>query len=339
MSRLYFLIILIFSIFTAPAIAAAEEILIHAVGDLMLAGRWAPDLKKSGYDYAFGGVTKELAKGDINIANLESPISTGGTEFKTKKFRFRAEPQVVAAIRKAGFNLVTLANNHTMDFGGKALVDTIQNLEKAGIVSLGAGKNLQEARKMALYKIKGKKVAFLGYSLTQPIEFFAGENRAGTAPGYERLVVEDVARAHKEADYVVVSFHWGTEATGVVRDYQRRTAHAAIDAGADVIIGHHPHVLQGIERYRNGIIFYSLGNFTFVGRSKTADVSAIIRLTLADKRKAEILPLDVLYRRVGYQPKILSGKPAKEVIERLNKLSRPFKTVIDNSGDKYVISF
>jgi poly-gamma-glutamate synthesis protein (capsule biosynthesis protein) len=318
----------------------AEEILITAVGDVMLAGRWAPLLKQRGYDYPFLGVGKELASSDITLANLESPIAKNGREFIEKKFRFRAVPEAARAMRSAGINLVTLANNHSMDFGGEALTETMNNLNSAGIAWVGAGENLPEARKMALYTIKGKRIAFLGYSLTQPVEFFAGSTRPGTAPGYEKYVTADVASARKQADYVIVSFHWGKEASETVQAYQQAAAHKAIEAGADIIIGHHPHVLQGVERYQNGIIFYSLGNFTFASKSTTANVSAMIRLKLSDThREAEILPLDVLYRRVGFQPQRLSGKQAAAVITTLNRLSEPFKTEIQTRDNAYFLAF
>ena len=334
------LILLTLTLICTPISLHAGEIIINAVGDIMLAGRWASVLKANGYEYPFAAVKAELAGGDINIANMESPTATGGREYTGKQFRFRAEPAVAKAVRAAGFNLVTLANNHSMDFGGEALAETLQHLDSAGIAWIGAGENRDEARKMALYNIKGKKVAFLGYSLTQPIEFFAGKTRPGTAPGYEKIVTTDVASARRQADYVIVSFHWGKEASTTVQEYQRNAAHRAIDAGADVIIGHHPHVLQGIERYKQGLIFYSLGNFAFASKSTTADVSALIRLRLDDRQRiAEILPLDVLHRRVGFQPRILSGKRAEDVIDKLNLLSRPFKTVIHNRDEKFTINF
>ena len=333
-------ILMVATLLSQPLYLHAEEIVINAVGDIMLAGKWAPFLRQKGYDHPFDGVRGELASGDINLANLESPLADGGEEYFEKKFRFRAEPQVAKAIRAAGFNLVTLANNHSMDFGGEALTETLQHLSDNGITWIGAGKNLSEARKMALYTIKGKKIAFLGYSLTQPIEFFAGQNSPGTAPGYERMVTADVVSARSQADYVIVSFHWGKEANSTVQSYQRIAAHKAIEAGADVIIGHHPHILQGIERYKNGIIFYSLGNFTFASKSTTADVSAIIRLKLSDgRREAEILPLDVLHKRVGFQPQLLTGENGAAVIETLNKLSKPFNTEIQSGEGRYTISF
>ncbi len=333
-------ILIAVTLLSQPLSLHAEEIVINAVGDIMLAGKWAPILRQKGYDHPFNGVKNELAPGDINIANLESPIAEGGEEYSEKKFRFRAELQAAKAIRDAGFNLVTLANNHSMDFGSEALAETLQHLSDNGIAWIGAGKNLSEARKIALYTIKGKRIAFLGYSLTQPVKFFAGQNRPGTAPGYENMVTADIANARSQADYVIVSFHWGKEAINTVQPYQRTAAHKAIEAGADVIIGHHPHILQGIERYKNSIIFYSLGNFTFASKSKTADVSAIIRLKLNDgHREAEILPLDVLHRRVGFQPQLMTGDKGADVIEKLNTLSKPFKTEIQSKDGKYLLTF
>jgi poly-gamma-glutamate synthesis protein (capsule biosynthesis protein) len=180
----------------------------------------------------------------------------------------------------------------------------------------------------------------MGYSLTYPAEFFAGVRRTGTAPGWEAVYREDIARARTAADYVIVSFHWGREGSTVPQPYQRTTAHRAIDAGADVVIGHHPHVLQGIERYKHGIIFYSIGNAVFASKGGAADLGAIIRLRLDDnRREAEILPLDVCHSRVGFQPRLLAGKQAANAIEHLNTLSRPMGTEIFSRGTSYFVSF
>lgn len=333
-------VLVLWAALSIPLPLLAEEIVVNAVGDVMLAGRWAPVIRARGYETPFVGVAAELKTGDITIANLESPIARGGTEFTEKKFRFLAEPELAVALRKSGINLVTLANNHSLDFGGDALAETLKHLEAAGIAWIGAGENLAEARKMALFTIKGKKIVFLGYSLTQPTEFFAGSTRPGTAPGFEKIYVEDIRRARKEADYVIVSFHWGTEGKQEIQPYQRNVAHKAIDAGADVIIGHHPHVLRGIERYKTGIVFYSLGNFTFASKSRTAETSIIVRLRLGDgKREAELLPLDILHRRVGFQPQLLKGEQAAAVIRQLNLLSKPLNTLIQAKNGRYLIPF
>jgi poly-gamma-glutamate synthesis protein (capsule biosynthesis protein) len=332
--------ILITALICMPLKVQAEEIVINAVGDVMLAGKWTATISQNGYEYPFQGVAAELKKGDITIANLESPIARGGSEYTGKKFRFRAEPQVAEALNKSGINLVTLANNHSMDFGGPALVETMKNLKSAGIAWIGAGETLAEARKMALYTIKSRKIAFLGYSLTQPAEFFAGNSRPGTVPGYENIFAEDIKRARQQADYVIVSFHWGTEGRSDIQQYQRTAAHKAIDAGADVIIGHHPHVLRGIERYKTGIVFYSLGNFTFANKGTSAAAGAMVRLRFSEgKREAELLPLDIFYRRVGFQPQPVSGRQASGIIEHLNMLSTPLNTRIESLEGRYVVLF
>lgn len=324
----------------APNLATADEIVINAVGDLMLAGRWTPVFRERGYDFPFDGVRSELAAGDFTMANLEAPIANGGTEFTGKRFRFRADPELVPALKRARINMVNLANNHIMDFGDAALTETIQHLDAAGIGRFGAGMRLPEARRAAILTVRGKRVAFLGYSLTQPTEFFAGKDRPGTAPGFEKHFVRDIAEARTRADYVIVSFHWGTEGRSGVQEYQRSAARAAITAGADVIIGHHPHVLRGIERYGRGIVFYSLGNFAFASKGRTADAGAMVRLRFAEnRREAEIMPMDTLYRRVGFQPRLLSGERAGMVIGRLNQLSKPMKTVILQRDGRYVVAF
>lgn len=338
--NIHIIIFLLCSSIATTSKASGEELIVNAVGDVMLAGRWSSDLKRIGYEALFVNVKGEFKKADFTIANLESPLATSGIEFTEKKFRFRGNPEIALALKKSGINLVNLANNHIMDYGSDALAETLHNLESAGITSIGAGKNLGEARKMAFYKIKGKKIAFLGYSLTEPTAFFAGKNRSGTAPGFKKLYMDDIKKARSQADYVIVSFHWGTEGKSEIQSYQSETAHNAIDAGADVIIGHHPHVLRGIEKYKRGLILYSLGNFVFASKSKIADASVIVRLHLDDNNhEIEILPVDILYSRVRFQPKMMTGLKGTSIIERLNILSKPFSTQIESYNGRYRIVF
>jgi poly-gamma-glutamate synthesis protein (capsule biosynthesis protein) len=319
--------------------ASAQEIVINAVGDIMLAGSGATTCKRLGYDYPFIETKAELKKSDITIGNLESPIARGGNIFTCKRFHYRSAPEAATALKNAGFSLVTLANNHMMDFGPEALEETLQHLEKAGIGYTGAGASIKMARRRTVITVKGIKVAFLAYSLTFPDAFYATAERSGTAPGFYAFYRNDIAAARKVADYVVVSFHWGTENVAVPKPYQMATAHSAIDAGADVVIGHHPHVLQGIERYKNGVIFYSLGNFTFGTASETARRSIIARVILETGVKGvELIPLNVLNREVHFQPKVLSGKEGRDVIDHLTRISRKWNTIITATGGHYLVS-
>jgi len=332
------LFIAILSAALAVQPARAQEIVINAVGDVMLAGSGAATFQRLGYDYPFAATAAELRKGDIAVGNLEAPIALGGTEFMFKKFRFRADPQCAPALKRAGFSVLTLANNHIMDFGEPALLETIHNLDTNGILSAGAGKTLTAARQKTVLQVKGAKVAFLAYSVTLPAEFFAAADHSGTAPGYPLYYKEDIAQAKASANYVIVSFHWGLEGSSMPHLSQVATAHSAIDAGADVVLGHHPHVLQGIERYKKGIIFYSLGNFVFGSLSPSANRSIIARITLDDGIKAvELVPLNVLNSEVRFQPKPLKGKRRKAVIEHLNLISREMGTLIVGDGSRYLV--
>lgn len=317
--------------------AAGGEIVINAVGDIMLAGSATPTFKRLGYDYPFAATEAELKKGDITVGNLEAPLARGGIEYLGKRFRFRAPPQSAAALRRAGFSLVTLANNHMMDFGAPALLETLHHLDKSGILYAGAGLSLAAARQRALFEVRGGKVAFLAYSMTLPTEFYATSVRPGTAPGYPGHFKRDISRAKKEADYVVVSFHWGTEGATSPSPGQVAAARAAVDAGADVVLGHHPHVLQGIERYKKGIILYSLGNFAFGSFSRTS-AGVIARITLDNGVKGvELVPLNVRNSEVRFQPRPLMGREGEAVIAHLNRISREMGTVIAGDGGRFFI--
>jgi len=321
-----------------PAAASAEPVTINAVGDIMLAGSGEKTFRRRGYDYPFAATAAALGKGDIVIGNLEAPIAMAGEEFTAKKFRFRLSPQAALALKNAGFTHLTLANNHILDYGAEGLRQTRESLAAQGLAFSGAGPDLAAARKVWLTEVRGVRLAFLSYSLVYPAEFFAGNGRAGTAPGYEPFFTADIREAKKTADYVIVSFHWGGEGLDTPKPYQKAAGHRAIDAGADIVIGHHPHVLQGVEYYRSGVIFYSLGNFAFGSMSSKADRSIIARITLDNGiKEIEIIPLNVLNREVRFQPQILTGPRAAAVTDHLNRLSREMGTLISASDGRYLL--
>ena len=313
--------------------APAVEVRIAAVGDIMLGGTAGPEMQKYGYDYPFERTQSLLKQAQIVFGNLEGPLTEGGATATPKKYVFRSPPDKVApALARAGFNIVSLANNHSLDYGPQGLEDTRSALEKAGIQGVGAGRNLAEAR-APVYMVKGgATVAFLAYSLTFPEEFWAGPDKPGTAFGHEQDVRADVTAARQTADIVVVSFHWGQEGKTELRDYQVQLAHAAIDAGASAVLGHHPHILQAVERYQDGVILYSLGNFAFGSFSNTATRSAIALLTFRDRQWSELrlLPINVRNAEVVFQPRPLAGRDAAEVVEQLQQLSQAQRTALEN---------
>jgi poly-gamma-glutamate capsule biosynthesis protein CapA/YwtB (metallophosphatase superfamily) len=326
-----------------PAAAAErpvqDEITIAAVGDLMLGGRAEPLLKEFGPGYPFADVMPFLSRADVVVGNLESAISTRGTAMENKKFTLRAGPIAAQALKKAGIRVVTLANNHSMDFGPLALRDTLTSLDENDILYAGAGMDLDDARSQAFLKVKGRMIAFLSYSLTFPLEFIASAGRPGTAPGYADFVRSDIEKARPSADLVVVSFHWGAELMTAAKDYQVELGRKAIDWGADIVLGHHPHVLQEIEVYQGRLIAYSLGNFVFGSESNRTNDGMILLLTFQGKSlsRVEAVPLDVNNYRVKYQPRVLQGKQAREVLESINTASARFKTKLDIENDRGTI--
>ena len=310
----------------------SRDITIIAVGDIMLGGTATPELARFGYDYPFARVADVLRRGSVVFGNLEGPLTKRGTA-AGKQYVFRSPPQLVApALARAGFNVLSLANNHSMDYGLDGLRDTMQALTQAGVHYAGAGENLAAARQPAIIEADGTRVAVLAYSLTFPEEFWAAADRPGTAFGHEHQVRADVAAAKQRVDIVLVSFHWGREGTVEPRDYQRTLGRAAIDAGAAAVIGHHPHLLQGIERYRDGVILYSLGNFVFGSYSPDAARSAIAEFQFRNGRAREVklYPINVLNSEVVFQPYLLIGPAADQVVSELQRLSQPLGAAIEN---------
>jgi poly-gamma-glutamate synthesis protein (capsule biosynthesis protein) len=288
----------------------------------MLAGAAEQQLKRFGYDYPFQWLTPLLKGGDLTMGNLEAPLSRRGKEFTDKRFRFRVSPAAATSLKAAGFSLVTLANNHTMDFGAVALLDTLTALAQQDIGAVGAGPDLASARRPFNTTVKGTRLAFLAYSLTQPTEFFATPKGPGTAPAIPRFFDADIRAARTQADHVIVSFHWGQEGSQLPTAIQRSYARRAIDAGAEVVIGHHPHVLQGMESYGSGVILYSLGNFVFGSRSRTADLGAMARITLGEgKPTVELVPLDLRHDRVQFQPRPIRGEALTKAQARISRLT------------------
>jgi len=326
---------------SASITAIPADLIISAVGDIMLDGTARPVMAEHGYDYPFEKMLPYFKDAHIVFGNVEGPLTNQGTPEQDKTFVFRSPPDKVSnALKTAGFNVVSLANNHTLDYGADGLMQTIEALDAAGIKHAGAGADLKAARQPALLQANGQRVAILAYSMTLPESFFAGDNKAGTAFGHEEQVRADVMAAREQADIVLVSFHWGQEGKTALRDYQTHVGHVAIDAGANAVIGHHPHILQGIEQYKDGIIIYSLGNFTFGSYSMNSARSAVAQLSFRNARlqSVRLFPINVNNFEVQFQPKPLTGAEANTVIEGLSILSAALNTQVRNDNGIGVVT-
>lgn len=316
-----------------------DELVLAAVGDVMLGHRAEPFLEREGVAYPYAHVLSVLQEAQVVMGNLEFPVSTRGVAAENKKFTLRAGPAAADSLKAAGIRVVTLANNHILDFGPLALQDTLKALADREILFAGAGMNLEDARAPAILRSGGRTIAFLAYSLTFPIDFYASPGRPGTAPGYREYVKADIESVRSQADLVVVSFHWGAELMTAAKEYQQELGRKAVDWGADLVIGHHPHVLQELEVYRGRLIAYSLGNFVFGSESERTNTSIILLCTFKGKalRRAEAVPLDVNNYRVAYQPRVLTGKRAEQVIAEIGAGSQKLGTRIEFRDGRGVV--
>lgn len=253
----------------APKEAEEKEdpLVLLFAGDVLLS-----DHVLNAYEQAGGiqgvldqGYRDVIAEADFFMANQEFPFSSRGEMAPDKQFTFRLPPEKVSLFLEMGIDGVTLANNHALDFGREALLDSCETLDRAGIQHTGAGASLELAKKPVVVGQKGKQVAVIGATRVVPVsDWAAGRQSPGMLAAYDMgVLLEEIGRQRQENDFVVVYIHWGAEKEERPRDYQRTMARQMVDAGADLVVGAHPHVLQGIEYYKGKAIVYSLGNFVF----------------------------------------------------------------------------
>ncbi|MCR4261025.1 MAG: CapA family protein [Candidatus Colwellbacteria bacterium] len=235
------------------------------VGDIMLSRSVGIKVRNKGegdYRYPFLEVADALNSADMVFGNLESPISARGRN-RGSIYSFRADPLSIEGLSYAGFDVLSLANNHIWDWGVDALRDTISILVSENILSVGAGANYEEANSPALFEVNGASIAVLAYTNLLPKSMQASEESPGLSDFDLDKVKESINTLSSQGYLVVVSLHWGDEYQTVANGGQEEIARGLIDAGADLIVGHHPHVVQQLEKYREGWVAYSLGNFVF----------------------------------------------------------------------------
>ena len=242
-----------------------------------------------------------LRAADLALVNLECAVSNRGTPVSGKEYVFRGAPRALAGLARAGVDIASVANNHSLDYGTDAFLDTLAHARRAGIRTVGGGDDLTAARRPVIVVRGGLRIAVLAYSDVRPLGFDAAEGKPGTARADLTWIAEDVARVRRRADTVVVYFHWGTELATTPDSRQRSFAEAAIGAGASVVLGAHPHVLQPLERRARRLVAWSLGNFVFGAVSPGTTASGILLVGLAADgvRSAELLPA----RIEGFRPR------------------------------------
>lgn len=332
---------------------------IGLVGDVML--RTVEANSRPGRSPGFAAAVERLRSLDLVIGNLEMPLSRRGYRVP-KHSNLRSDPELVDLVRDMGIGMVTLANNHMMDYGPEALSDTVAACERAGIAFTGAGKDIEAAMTPAIVEVGGVRVGLLSLACTLPMESDAGPDKPGIAPlrvGFsfeidanllveqpgtmpivrswaiaedQAMACERIAALKRDVDLAVVAIHWGVPSywlspyQGLLATYQQPLGRALIDAGADVICGHHSHSLHPIEIYKGKPIFYSLGNFLFEGPKEFMEPeSVIVELTLGGQPGYRLIPL--MLDDDGF-PRLVEGEAATAVLDTIAALSRPFGDAI-----------
>ncbi len=304
------------------------SITISAAGDCTLGidSRYSHNFnkyyKKKGDSYFLRKARSVFSRDDITIVNFEGTL-TGSTKRARKTFAFKGPKKYASILKKGSVEVVNLANNHSKDYGKTSLTDTQETLKKNKIgYCYNPIINYQT--------VKGVKTAFLGFNALERIT--------------KKQVKNGISRAKKNnAEIIIVSFHWGTERKYYPNSKQKSLGHYAINCGASLVLGHHPHVLQGIEQYKGRYIVYSLGNFCFGGNSNPKDKDTMIfqqTFTLKNgklqtKNDAKIIPCSLSSHKNtnDFQPRILSGSEKKRLIKKMNTLSKNLKVSIDSRGN------
>ena len=262
--------------------------------------------------YFFQNVKDIFTADDLTVANMEGTLTTSNDR-QQKTFAFKGDPSYTEILTRGGVEATNLANNHSHDYGDQSYEDTIQYLEAAGITTFGYDRT-------AVMDVKGIKVGLIGiYELKDGL-------------GRQQQVIDTIQEVKDQgAQVIIVSFHWGTEKSNVPDDIQKTLAHLAIDQGADLVVGHHPHVLQGIEKYQGKNIVYSLGNFCFGGNKNPSDKDTMIFQQTFTVENGELVEDDVtniipcsLSSESGYnnyQPMVLEGSEKERVLQKIEEFS------------------
>lgn len=293
-----------------------SKIVLAAVGDIMLSrGVEQKMIARKDWKYPFLPTASITNGADIAFGNLETTIIAGKI-IPSGSFTFRTDPKALEGLSLAGFDVLSLANNHMMNFGLKGLESTLQNLDGAGIGHIGAGLRREQIYAPVVKETKGTKFGFLAYTYAQE-QVSSNGDIYGTAYADTAKMKAQVTELRKSVDVVVVSMHIGTEYEAQPNAAQKNFARTAVDAGASLIVGHHPHTVETFEKYNDGYIIYSLGNFVFDQMwSEETRLGAIAKVTFENKKISgiEFVPVKIFDYS---QPQILTGAQAEMILKRL----------------------
>jgi Bacterial capsule synthesis protein PGA_cap len=287
----------------------------------------------------FRSIASFFKSSDFGFVNLESPLTYGGDPQGWKDVVIKGNPALAPAMAKSRINVVTMANNHAGDMGDSGLLDSFKYCKKAGITVVGAGRSLKTAQAGAVLKTDGARTAFLGFSDVLPVGYPATSTSPGTSPGRANInaVKANIRAAAKKADYVFVAWHWNFEYKRAPSYLESSEGKAAIDAGADIVFAHHPHLLDGVQVYHGGLICYSLGNLVFSGfAGETAQTMLVKAKVTPHAIDAKLIPVQISGSGV---PTVATGSTGLSILQRVKSLSAALGTsvkIADNRGYVHV---
>jgi poly-gamma-glutamate synthesis protein (capsule biosynthesis protein) len=307
---------------------------VAAGGDVLGDRRVWPYIDAYGGEALFVHVKQYFTPADVAFVNLEGPISTKGYPIYPTGPVFRAHPDLMNGLLSAGIDVVSLANNHMLDYTSAALLDCIARLDAAGVQHAGAGANLDAAFKPAFWETRAGTVGLLAYCDINDNLYAATATKPGIAPfAGSSVIVAQVQAAAALCDFLIVSFHWGVETDYTVNAAERALAHKVVDAGADIILAQHPHVMQGLEIYKDKLIAYSLGNFVFDHYRYDWGESFILQVIVPQEGppRGEIIPVYLAGTGV---PSVVTGATASAILNRLTSLSASLGLKLTRWGDR-----
>lgn len=317
---------------TAQAVPEPRRMLwMAAVGDIMLDRSVGKRIRANGPESILAKVRSQLRAPYLTFANLECPLSKTGPH-DPANCCFRADPATVKVLVDGGIDVVSLANNHTLNAGREGVLNTLDCLDENNIAYVGANRERERSWEPVIFHVSGLKVGFLAYT---DLSFEHGSYcKIDEDP---KMVMEQVRRTDKRCDILFVSVHWGEEYHGKRSERQRKTALALIDAGADCILGHHPHTLQGIGTYKNRPILYSMGNFVFDQREGERMESALFELWWKAGGQWQIKATPIWIERSRLGPVYPQKERALKIARRLRDLSKDLGTPAEITGSRVVL--
>lgn len=315
--------------------AAATEPVLAFVGDMLFTENTLSRYHQQGISSMFSEeLLSAMTDADLFMVNEEFPFSTRGEAAEDKQFTFRVDPSYVRIFQEIGVDVATVANNHALDFGVNAFTDSLDTLDQAGIARVGGGRTLSEAKAPVIRTVGDSTVGILGASRVIPVSSWtAGSARPGMFTAYDQApLLNEISDLSSQCDYTVVYLHWGIEKDEYPQEYQRKLAYACIDAGADLVVGSHPHVLQGFETYKGKLIAYSLGNFLF---SNSTNPTVLLQVHIKEDGTlaASLIPCT----RVNGQMQKNTAPAA--LFSHLTELSYGVQVTADSDGNGQITAF